>query len=485
MQRLIAFAILPFLLVAVVVAVRTLAFQSRQLTIASIPPRDIGDRTVVASHLARALQIQTITGESTAAFLELHEYLESAFPRVHQTLRKETVNEYSLLYTWEGSDSSARPILLLSHLDVVPVEPGTLDDWTYPPFAGLVAEGYIWGRGALDVKVGAVGILEAVETLLREGFRPRRTIYLAFGHDEERGGHEGAAQIARLLDSRGVELEYVLDEGMAITEGIMPGVDRPVALVGVADKGKVALELTAHGRGGHASMPKLPTGIGILGKALQRLEYDQPAPSIRGATRLLFDYAGPEMSVPLRTAFANRWLFGKLIVRKLVKSPETNALVRTTLASTIIQGGVEEDVLPSVARAVVNVRIQPGDSIAGAVAHVRRVIDNTCVSVRVLEHTAFEPSRVSDVGSESFDVMQRTIHEIFPDAVVAPSLVAARIDARHYEALTVNSYRFLPMRLQRDDLKRIHGTNERIAVDQYLDIVRFYARLIENSGRTR
>jgi len=187
------------------------------------------------------------------------------------------------------------------------------------------------------------------------------------------------------------------------------------------------------------------------------------------------------MSTPLKTTFANRWLFGKLIMMNLVKTPQTNALVRTTLASTMIHGGVEEDVLPSIARALINVRILPGDSIEGAVARVRRVIDDPSVSVRVLEHTAFEPSSVSDVGSESFEVMQRTIHEIFPGVIVAPSLVLARVDARHYESLARNSYQFIPMRLGNDDLARIHGTNERIAVDQYLDIVRFFARLIENS----
>jgi carboxypeptidase PM20D1 len=334
------------------------------------------------------------------------------------------------------------------------------------------------------VKVGVVGILEAVESLLRDGFRPRRTIHLAFGHDEESGGREGAARIAALLRSRGVELEYVLDEGLAITDGIVPGVSRPVALVGLAEKGKVALELIARALGGHGSIPHTPTAIGVLGAAIHELERHQPAPRIEGAALQLFQYAGPEMPIRMRTVFANMWLLGWLAERKLAASRETNALVRTTLATTMIDGGVEEDLLPTVARAVVNVRILPGDSIAGVVAHVRRIIDDSRVSVEVLEHTAFEPSIVSDVESESFATLQRTIQEVFPDVIVAPSLTLARTDARHYESLAANSYRFLPMRVTADDLERIHGTDERIAVENYEEIVRFYVRVIRNSDGT-
>ncbi len=476
--------VLGLLLLSTVISVRTLRFRSRQLPVTPIPRREIGDRMPIAERLARALRFETVTGGSGAAFLELHRYLEEAFPLVHGTLEKESVGEYSLLYTWHGSAAAARPILLLAHLDVVPVEPGTAADWTYPPFAGRVVDGYIWGRGALDVKVGVVGILEAVESLLRDGFRPRRTIYLAFGHDEESGGGEGAARIAALLRSRGVEFDYVLDEGLAITHGIMPGVSRPVALVGLAEKGKVALQLTARGRGGHGSMPHLPTAIAILGAAIEKLERRQPAPRLAGPTRRLFEYVGPEMSRPGRAAFANLWLFGWLTERKLVAKPETNALARTTLTTTMISAGVEEDLIPTVARAVVNARILPGDSVAGVVAHVRRVIDDSRVSVEVAESSASEPSTVSDVESESFAALQRTIQEVFPDVIVAPSLVLARTDARHYESLAADSYRFLPMRVTADDLRRVHGTDERIAVENYEEIVRFYARLIRNSAGT-
>jgi carboxypeptidase PM20D1 len=475
---------LGLVLLLAVVSIRTLTFRSKQLLVEPLPHQEMDDQARIADRFARALQFETVTGGSGEAFLGLHQYLAEAFPLVHRTLTRETVGEYSLLYTWQGSDPSAKPILLLAHMDVVPVEPGTEADWTYPPFGGDVADGYIWGRGALDMKVGVVGILEAVETLLREGFGPRRTIYLAFGHDEESGGQDGAARIAALLRSRGVEPAYVLDEGLAITDGIVPFVSRPVAPIGIAEKGKVALEIIATGPGGHASMPYIPTAIGALGDAIRRLERHQPAPRLEGATRRLFEYVGPEMSLVGRAVFANMWLFGWLTERKLVARPETNALVRTTVATTMIDGGVEEDLLPTVARAVVNVRILPGDSIAGVVEHVRRVIDDDSISIHALRETAFEPSRVSDVESQSFRALQRTVHEVFPDVIVALSLTPASTDARHYESLAADSYRFLPMRVTRDDLKRVHGTNERIAVGNYAEIVLFYARLIRNSHGT-
>ena len=207
-------------------------------------------------------------------FLALHEYLKETFPKVHSGLTKETINDYSLLYTWKGSDETLKPILLMAHLDVVPVEPASEADWQHPPFEGQIQDGYIWGRGALDDKAGVMGLLEAVETLLAEGFRPKRTIYLAFGHDEELGGPNGAAKIAELLLSRKVELDYVLDEGLIIANGILP-VSKPVALIGIAEKGFVSLELSVETEGGHSSMPPPNTAIGILSEAVNKLEEGQ------------------------------------------------------------------------------------------------------------------------------------------------------------------------------------------------------------------
>jgi carboxypeptidase PM20D1 len=227
--------------------------------------------------LAQALRFATISHEDPAQvdrapFRELHRFLEESFPQVHHSLKREVIEEYSLLYTWQGTDASLAPALFAGHIDVVPVESGTETEWQYPPFEGCVEEGYIWGRGALDDKVAVLGLLEAAEALLARGFQPHRTIYLAFGHDEEVGGTYGAKRIAALLQQRGVRLEFALDEGLAVTEGIIPKVSKPVAMVGIAEKGYLCLELSAESRGGHSSMPPSETAIGILSAAITRLE---------------------------------------------------------------------------------------------------------------------------------------------------------------------------------------------------------------------
>lgn len=457
--------------------------ESRQLAVAPIEPLAIDDGA--PARLARAIRFRTLSHEDPASFdgapfLALHGFLETAYPRTHQALRREAVNDFSLLYTWPGSAPELAPVVLLAHLDVVPVEPGAKERWSHGAFAGDIAEGFVWGRGSLDDKVSVLGILEAAEHLLARGFKPRRTVLFAFGHDEEVGGGEGAAKIAALLAKRGGGALFTLDEGLVITEGLMPGVARPVALIGLAEKGYVSLELIARAPGGHSSMPPARTATGALAAALHALDENPMAARIEGAAAEMFAFVAPEMAPPLNLVFANRWLLGPVIEMQLGSQPATNALIRTTSATTIIEAGIKENVLPSEARAVVNFRILPGDSIAAVVAHAREVIDDEGVEVRA--RPGDEPSRLSDANSASFATLHRTVREVFPEAVVAPGLVLAGTDSKHYAPIAQASYRFLPIRLGPDDLKRIHGTDERVAIDNYLEIIRFYARLIENAA---
>ena len=486
MKRVLFVILSGLVLLSAVLLIRTLRFTTRQFQV-NAPIEAALNRDQIAAHLSGAIRFKTISfldakQFAQQEFLGLHQYLEQTFPGVHQTLTKEAVGDFSLLYTWAGDEPAEKPILLYAHMDVVPVEAAREGDWTYPPFEGRIAEGYIWGRGALDVKVGVLGILEAVETLLRKGFQPRRTIYLAFGHDEETGGKRGAATIATRLHSRGIELEYLLDEGLVITDGILPGVSRPVALVGIAEKGKVSIELSVESKGGTAAMPPPHTAVGILSTAIHNLER-HPSPSrIQGPVRQMFEYVGPEMPFLTRMAVANLWCFGGLLERQLAVSPSTNALIRTTMAATMFSAGIKDNVLPKSARAVVNVRILSGDSIAGVVERTDRIIDDPRVNIRPLEHSVFEPSDVSDLVSPGFKMLQRTIHQVFPDVIVAPSLLIGRTDSRYFAALTRNIYRFVPMRLKQEDLQRIHGRDERISLDNYEEIVRFYMQLIHNSS---
>ena len=457
--------------------------ESRQLSVAPIETLAVDEGA--PARLARAIRFRTLSHEDPARFdgapfLALHGFLETAYPRAPQALRREVVNDFSLLYPWPGSATELAPIVLLAHLDVVPVEPGSEERWSHGAFAGEIAEGFVWGRGSLDDKVSALGILEAAEHLLARGFEPRRTVLFAFGHDEEVGGREGAASIAALLAERGGGALFTLDEGLVITEGLMPGVARPVALLGLAEKGYVSLELIARAPGGHSSMPPARTATGALAAAIHALDENPMAARIEGAAAEMFAYVGPEMAPPLNLVFANRWLLEPVIEMQLSNQPATNALIRTTAATTIIAAGIKENVLPLEARAVVNFRILPGDSIAGVVAHAREVIDDAGVEIRA--RPGDEPSRVADPAAASFATLHRTVREVFPEAVVAPGLVLAGTDSKHYAPIAQASYRFLPIRLGPDDLKRIHGSDERVAVDNYLEIIRFYARLIENAA---
>jgi carboxypeptidase PM20D1 len=485
MKKIFLLLILCLVALASVLLVNTFRFASKQVQVEPVNGVAL-DRDAVAGRLAQALRFQTVSYADETQFrgeefIRLHKFLEESFPRVHSTLTKEVVSDYSLLYTWKGREDVGRPILLMSHQDVVPVEPGTEGNWTQPPFEGRINDGYIWGRGALDDKMGVLGILEAVELLLGQGFQPKRTIYLAFGHDEEVGGRNGAAKIVALLQSRGVKLDYILDEGSGITEGILPGISAPVALIGIAEKGILSLELSVEGEGGHSSTPPPHTAVGILSRAIYKLEENQMHVSTRGVIGQMFDHVGPEMPFGRKIVLANLWLFRPLVEHQLAASPPTNAAIRTTTAATIIEGGVKENVLPSKTRAVVNFRILPGDSIQGVIDHVVRAINDSRVKVARYGETANEPSAISSTDSPGYQSVQRTIRQLFQGTVVAPSQVIAATDSRHYAGLSDSIYRFAPITVGPEDLKRIHGTNERISVENYAQCVRFYHQLIINS----
>lgn len=442
-----------------------------------------------AARLAGAIRHRTVSHEDPAAldaraFAELHAYLETAFPRVHRQLLRERVATHSLLYTWRGSDASAKPLLLLGHLDVVPVEPGSETSWRHDPFGGVIADGFIWGRGSIDNKSAVVGTLEAVEMLLAEGFRPARTVHLAFGHDEEAGGLEGARAVAALLRERRVELELVLDEGGVISDGLLPGVPGAVALVGIAEKGFVSLELSARAAGGHSSLPPRQTAAGIVGAAVARLEANPLPARLAGPSEELFRAIGPRLPVVQRVALANLWLTRGLLTRKLEAAPATNAMVRTTTAVTMLQAGTKDNVLPTQARAVVNFRILPGDSVATVVEHVRRAVADDRVEIRNAGRFTAEPSAVSRTDSGAFRALARAIRSVTPTAVVAPYQVVVVTDARHYGDLSRNVFRFLPLRLTPPDLERMHGVDERIGVGEYERAVSTYRRLIVEAAGT-
>jgi carboxypeptidase PM20D1 len=465
--------------------VNTLRLPDHQLAAVPAAPAVAVAPDSALAHLAGALRIPTVSRSKyaetdTVPIDQLQAYLQRTFPLVHQRLKRQTVNHYGLLYEWPGTDTALKPLLLLAHQDVVPVLPGTESHWASPPFAGRVADGYLYGRGALDDKLNVLGQLEAVEALLRAGYQPRRTVLLAFGHDEETLGLRGAAALAALLKTQHPQLELVLDEGGLVKADGVAGLAQPVALVGVSEKGYLTLELSATGPGGHSSMPPALTSVGRVAAAVARLEAEPFPARLDGGVSGLLAYLAPAVPFGKRVVFANQWLFGSLIKKSLVATPSGNAALRTTTAPTIIRGGEKDNVLPDRATATVNFRLLPGDSVSAVTRRVREIISDPQVQVRTVgEGRAASP--VSGTDNAAFAALHRTIKSVFPQALVAPYVVVGATDARAYASLCPQAtYRFMPVLMDQTAIESLHGTNERLRPGAYQDVIRFYAALIKN-----
>ena len=460
-------------------------FSSKQISKEKIPTIEIDQATI--ERFSNALKIKTISPENpkdfdSLSFNKFNHYLETTYPLTDSLLVKKQFSNYSHLYQWEGTDPNFKPVVLMAHLDVVPVIEENLTDWKQPPFDGKVVNDTLWGRGTIDDKIGVIGLLEATERLLKEGYEPERTLYLSFGHDEEIGGLKGAKVIVEYLKAQGVEAEYVLDEGGTISQGIIPGITKDVALIGVAEKGYVSLELSVKKEGGHSSMPEKESAIDILSAAIVKVK-SQPFPAkLAGPIAGFIEYLGPEMSGINRFIFANRWLFSSIITGVYEKTGSGNALVRTTTAPTIFNAGVKDNVIPQNAKATINFRIMSGEDSNSVMDRVKKLINDPRIKIEKGRMQS-EPSKVSSTNSFGFRQLQSTIAEVYPDALVAPFLVIAGTDAKHFEPIANDIYRFSPMIINANNIKSFHGLNERIAVKDFKQAVRFYHRLIENSTK--
>ncbi|WP_431949935.1 M20/M25/M40 family metallo-hydrolase [Nocardia lijiangensis] len=448
-------------------------------------PAGVDDR--VAERLAAALRCATVSTEDStdaadAAFQELAAHLERSFPLVHAELELELFG-HSRLYRWPGADPDRVSAILLAHQDVVPVDDARR--WTYPPFDGVVDDEFVWGRGAIDDKSRLIAILEAVEAALAAGVRPRHTLYLAFGHDEEIFGDEGAVRMADHLRRLGVRADLLLDEGGVITEGVADGVDRPVASIMLGEKGYATVRLRVQETGGHSSMPGKQTAVGRIARAVGRVQ-DHPMP-------LRLTPVIADMLTRLRAVMpeTRRRLFGiagiatPMITRIMAARPQTEALVRTTTAPTVISGGVKANVLPQRAEALVNFRILPGDSVAGVLAHCRKVIRDPGVQLELVGMSS-EPSQTTAPGP-AFELVSRLAETIVPGIAVTTGLVPGATDSRHYDDLAATRCNFAPIVLTEADLATIHGTDERISRVNYARLIEFNRRLIEElaHGSTR
>jgi len=483
---------LLILVILLVALGRTFLLPSKQIARQPYTPQSFDSQQAVKC-LSGAIAFRTISWEGGGtdtqkkstqdAFKGLHAYLEKWFPQVYAKLEHQVIGGNNLVFSWKGSDPSLKPILLMGHQDVVPVEAGTEGNWARPPFSGEIANGFVWGRGALDDKMTVVGLLESVDLLLAKGFQLKRTIYLAFGQDEEIGGLEGAQKIAESLKSRGVQLEFVLDEGGFISKGIVPGISAPVAMIGTSEKGYLSLELTVETTGGHSSVPPNESSIGILAAAIRKIERHPMPAHVHGPVGEFLEHSADGASFPMKLVFRNLWLFGPVVQRILESSPDSNATLRTTSATTIFQAGTKDNVMPSQAKAVVNFRLLPGDTIASVTEHVRKVVQDPRVRMQPLPgEPPAEASPRSSAESPEFDLMQQTLAQVYPGVVVAPFVFVGATDSKHYSALTQNIFRFSPMVLESEDVGRIHGANERIGVENFTRMIEFYCQLMRNAA---
>lgn len=437
-----------------------------------------------ADRMAEAVSIRTVSFEDKADFdstqFELfNRFLERSYPSVFANTEHTLVNDYSHLFKWSGKDNSLKPIILMGHIDVVPIASPAV--WSVHPFTEGVKNDTLYGRGTIDDKVSVIGLFESAEQLINEGYEPNRTIYFAFGHDEEVSGLQGAVPIVDYLKAQNVKAEFVLDEGGAITTGLVPGVKENTALIGIAEKGYLSLELSINMVGGHSSQPAKETSIDVLSSAISKLKNNLPARKITPALAAFMDEVGPYMDFKSRLVFANRSLFNSILLNEYEKSKQGNASIRTTTSPTIFEAGIKENVIPTVARAVVNFRIIPGETVESVIDHVTSTINDERISIEI-KGKGYDPSPISPMDNLAYQTISRSIKEINPNIITAPNLVIGATDSRHFVELTNNIYRFTPIHLSPKNMNCFHGVDERISVSEFKDGIRFYRQVILNSS---
>ncbi|XP_071822106.1 N-fatty-acyl-amino acid synthase/hydrolase PM20D1-like isoform X2 [Apostichopus japonicus] len=471
--------------------IRTLTYPSQQPNVGQCSPSDadfIKLTDAMISNFQEILQIKTIAWSSSNIMLaeikQVHHLLEKSYPHIHSSkfIKREVVNTYSLLYTVQGSDPSLKPYLLMGHMDVVPVDDQI---WEVPPFEGRIKDGYLYGRGTIDNKNTIVGIMEALEFRLKSGNPPHRSFFIGLGHDEEVSGHQGAEAISKVLAARTEDLQFLLDEGMTVLKGVLDWVEPAVALIGVAEKGAVTLNVSVEDiPSGHSSMPGKESNIGVLAKALSRIEQNQhPVMFGRGPEKALLEALAPEAAFPLKFVLTNLWFFSPLVTWFLSQKPSTNAAIRTTSSVTMVGGGTKINVLPPAAWGVINHRIHPAQSIQTVIEYDRKLISDPRVKIQQREEWDIDPAPISPYGDEVFgyQVIARSLKQVFPTALIAPGMSIGNTDTKFYWNMTKQIYRVCPTFMLPSDLQRFHGINERISLINLQETINFYYHVMVNA----
>ncbi len=459
-----------------VVLIRTLAFKPKPQPAISDEEVDF-DRDAAVSALAQLVRCKTVSyndysQEDDGEFEKLIHLLPDLYPRVFEVCSFRQLPDRALLLRWPGK-SDKEPAVMMAHYDVVPVNE---ENWEKPPFAAIIEDGVLWGRGTLDTKVTFNAIFSAANYLIDRGFVPENDIYFAFSGGEEVNGN-GAPNIVQYFIDHDIQPAMVVDEGGAVVQNVFPGVKEPCGLIGIAEKGMMNVQYRAVSAGGHASAPKPHTPVGVLAAACKKVEDHPFKMHITKPVAEMFDTLGRRSTFLYRMIFANLWCFGWVLdLLGKTSGGEMNALMRTTSAFTQMEGSSARNVIPPEAKMVANMRLNPADSVASATEYLKKVVGNPDVEITVLE--SFEPSRISQTDCAAWDKVAASVAETWRGCVVAPYLMVQCSDSRHYGRISDKVYRFSAMDLTAQERATIHGNNERIRLETVGKAVEFYIRLM-------
>lgn len=463
-------------LLLAVVLLRTAAFRPKAETAKTYEAVEF-DREAAVGNLQQLIRCRTVSytdasKEDPAEFEKLIALLPELYPHVYEKCTLTRLPDRGLLFYWAGKAHDEASVMM-AHFDVVPVEE---ENWKKPPFEGIIEDGVLWGRGTLDTKVTFNGVLTAADHLIAQGFQPEQDIYFAFSGQEEING-PGAVNIVHWFQEHNINIQLVVDEGGAVVEDVFPGVKQPCALIGIAEKGMMNLEYSVSSAGGHASAPKPHTPVGVLADACCKVENHPFLMHITAPAAKMFDTLGRHSTFLYRMIFANLWLFGGVLDNLCKKQGgELNALMRTTVAFTQMQGSKASNVIPPSASMVSNMRLNPADTMESAMEYIRGVIGNDAVKLRCVE--GMNPSPISETDCPAWDKVSSAVAGTWQGSLVSPYLMVQCSDSRHYGPVSNHVYRFSAMDLTAEERSTIHGNNERIRTEVIGRAVEFYIRLM-------